>query len=146
MYCKTIILHLIQLCKRRYASALQPVEQAHGLTRNEIDVLLFLSNNPGYDTARDIVELRALSKPPVCKAVDSLPRRGFLAGEQDRHDRRCVHLTLQSAAGQAVQDAQQAQQDFVLQLYQGMTPEEEQALNRALSRLVKNLNDMEAHT
>ena len=140
MYYKTVILHLIQLCKRRYASALQPVEQAHGLTRNEIDVLLFLSNNPGYDTARDIVELRALSK-----SVDTLTRRGFLAGEQDRHDRRCVHLTLQSAAGQAVQDAQQAQQDFVLQLYQGMTPEEEQALNRALSRLVKNLNDMEAH-
>ena len=56
------------------------------------------------------------------------------------------HLTLQSAAGQAVQDAQQAQQDFVLQLYQGMTPEEEQALNQALSRLVKNLKDMEANT
>ena len=143
MYYKTVILHLIQLCKRRYASALQPVEQAHGLTRNEIDVLLFLSNNPGYDTARDIVELRALSKSHVCKSVDSLTRRGFLAGEQAVRAR--AH-GLQSAAGQAVQDAQQAQQDFVLQLYQGMTPEEEQALYQALSRLVKNLKDMEANT
>ena len=73
MYCKTIILHLIQLCKRRYASALQPVEQAHGLTRNEIDVLLFLSNNPGYDTARDIVELRMLQKGNVSAAGDFWP-------------------------------------------------------------------------
>ena len=27
----------------------------YGLTRNELDVLLFLANNQGYDTARDIV-------------------------------------------------------------------------------------------
>ena len=129
-----------------YDRCLEAIRHHYGLSQTEVTIISFLHNNPSRDTARDIVELRALSKSHVCKSVDSLTRRGFLAGEQDRHDRRCVHLTLQSAAGQAVQDAQQAQQDFVLQLYQGMTPEEEQALNRALSRLVKNLNDMEAHT
>ena len=47
----------VRTLKRAYDAALKPVAEAHGLTRNEVDVLLFLANNPGYDTARDIVEL-----------------------------------------------------------------------------------------
>ena len=143
MHGKTALLHLVQLGKRRYAAALRPVEQDYGLTQNEIDVLLFLANNPEYDTARDIVELRGLSKSHVCKSADSLTRRGFLAGKQDRQDRRCVHLALQSAAAQAVRDAQRIQLDFFHRLYQGMTWEEEQALHQALAQLEKNLNEME---
>ena len=77
------LLQLFQLCRRRYAAALHPVERTWGLTRNEIDVILFLSNHPGLDTARDIVALRSLSKSHVCKSVDRLTRRGFLAGAQD---------------------------------------------------------------
>ena len=77
------LLQLFQLCRRRYAAALHPVERTWGLTRNEIDVILFLSNHPGLDTARDIVALRSRSKSHVCKSVDRLTRRGFLAGAQD---------------------------------------------------------------
>ena len=51
----------VRTLKRAYDAALKPVAEAHGLTRNEVDVLLFLANNPGYDTARDIVELRGPS-------------------------------------------------------------------------------------
>lgn len=42
------LLQLFQLCRRRYAAALHPVERTWGLTRNEIDVILFLSNHPGW--------------------------------------------------------------------------------------------------
>ena len=133
--------HLVQLAKRRYADALRPVEQAHGLTRNEIDVLLFLANNPGYDTARDIVELRALTKSHVCKSVDSLVRRGFLAGRQDGRDRRCVRLSILPAAGGAVGEARQAQQHFFQMLYRGIPPQECRAMERMLERLADNLKE-----
>lgn len=73
------LLALFQHFKRGYAAALHPVEQSYQLTRNELDVLLFLSNNPGFDTARDMVEMRGLTKSHVCKSVDALTRRSFLA-------------------------------------------------------------------
>lgn len=80
--------------------------------QNEIDILLFLANNQPYDTSRDIVEYRALSKSHVCKSVDSLLRKGYLKGEQDQRDRRLIHLKLQPEAMPAVREAQQMQQDF----------------------------------
>lgn len=134
-------LQLARLGKRRYAEALRPVEQKYGLTRNEIDVILFLANNPAHDTARDMVEMRSLTKSHVCKSVDSLTRRGFLSGRQDRQDRRCVHLTLLPAAAPAVQDARQAQKRFFQRLTRGSTPAEEQMLEQILERLLHNLKE-----
>ena len=61
----------VRTLKRAYDAALKPVAEAHGLTRNEVDVLLFLANNPGYDTARDIVELRGLTKSHICQSGKS---------------------------------------------------------------------------
>ena len=39
---------------------------------NELSVLLFLANNPALNTARDIVQLRALAKSHVCMSVDAV--------------------------------------------------------------------------
>ena len=46
---------LRSLTKRLYGQRIQPVCEAYGLTRMERDSLLFLANNPAFDTARDIV-------------------------------------------------------------------------------------------
>ncbi len=140
MYDRMDLLHLFQRCKRGYEAALAPVEAAFSLTRNEIDVLLFLSNNPEYDTARDVVELRALSKSHVCKSVDRLTRRGYLSGAQDRRDRRLIHLRILPAAGEAVAAARQAQQDFFLTLYRGVPPEDRRVLERVMRQIAANLS------
>ncbi len=91
-----LLLHSQQL-KKLYYLQLDPVCTAYGLTKNEVDVLLFLANNAPYDTAKDIVELRGLSKSQVCKSVDGLSARGFLSACHDEKDRRCIHLSLTSA-------------------------------------------------
>ena len=44
--------------KKRYDQALDPVAQACGLTRMELDLLLFLHNNPTRNTAAEAVRLR----------------------------------------------------------------------------------------
>ena len=41
----------------------------HGLTRLETDILLFLANNPAYDTAKDIVEVRMIAKSHVSASI-----------------------------------------------------------------------------
>lgn len=72
---------LRSLTKRLYGQRIQPVCEAYGLTRMEMDILLFLANNPAFDTARDIVERKQFTKSHVSASVAELERRGYLRGE-----------------------------------------------------------------
>ena len=65
-----------------------------GVTKPEMDVLLFLYNNPQYDKAADVSELRFLAKSYVSKAVDLLQKRGYLQVQNDEKDRRVMRLKL----------------------------------------------------
>lgn len=47
--------------KTLYSEFVSPVCAKYGLTRIELDILLFLANNTRYDTATDIVEVRFLA-------------------------------------------------------------------------------------
>ena len=55
----------------------------YNLSLIEANIIAFLHNNPGKDTAKDIVELRMLSKGNVSQAVESLIQKSLLqrAGE-----------------------------------------------------------------
>ena len=51
--------------QKGYARLLEPICKKWDLTRNELDVMLFLANNPDYDRAADIVTNRGLAKSHV---------------------------------------------------------------------------------
>ena len=135
------LLALFQHFKRGYAAALHPVEQSYQLTRNELDVLLFLSNNPGFATARDMVEMRGLTKSHVCKSVDALTRRSFLAARRDPQDRRVLRLSLLPASTLAVSAAQEAQRAFFQRVFQGVTEEERGVMDRLTRHLLAQLRE-----
>lgn len=63
-----------------------------------------MGNNPGLDTARDIVELRMLPKSNVSVAVESLIQRGLLCRRRDTADRRRIHLSLTNSAAPLLED------------------------------------------
>lgn len=69
---------------RLYDKMLKKVCTEHDLTVIEADIISFLQNNPGKDTAADIVELRMLSKGAVSKAVESLIQKSLLEREPVR--------------------------------------------------------------
>ena len=59
------LLDLRQALMRAYDHCLTPVQEASGLNRTELDVLLFLGSNPGCDTAAQIVQLRMMTKSHI---------------------------------------------------------------------------------
>ena len=63
--------------QKGYARLLEPICKKWELTRNELDVMLFLANNPDYDRAVDIVNHRGLAKSHVSMSVTSLENRGL---------------------------------------------------------------------
>ena len=124
--------------KRRYVHEMAPVLEKYQLTGMEADVILFLTNNPGYDTASDMVQLCQLTKSHVSKAVEHLTEMGYVAQERDARNRRRVHLRLQEAALPVGRDGQAAQARFLDALTRGLTEEDKVAMCRMLETIAHN--------
>ena len=87
-----------------YDNMLKGVCQQYQLSLIEANIISFLYNNPGKDTAGDIVELRMLAKGNVSQAVEALIRKSLLQRRQDNADRRKIHLSLLPAADPITRD------------------------------------------
>lgn len=127
--------------RRLYDKKISGMAKRYGLTPAEVNVLLFLANNPEYDTAKDISELHLLPKSCVSKAVDSLIRQGFLVSREDERDRRILHLSILPAAAGVVRDAQDSQQEFLSCAFRSFTEEERQTLDHLMLKLTENIRE-----
>ena len=127
--------------KRAYAAALGQVMADWALTRSEVDLLLFLHNHPGRNTAAALVGLRGMAKSQVCASVEQLTARGLLRQSRDEEDRRRVRLWLTEAAAEPVRQAKQAQDAFLSGLFRGLTAEDRENLLSLLARIGENLTE-----
>lgn len=123
---------------RFYERQFTPLLERTGLTMREVHVLLFLANNPGYDTARDVAEYRGLVKSQVSQAVDLLAVQGLLRRTPDGGDRRVVHLAITEAGAPLAREAQAIQASCGRRLLKNLTPEEEAQFRRLLETVLEN--------
>lgn len=110
--------------KKLYSACIEPVCKSHRLTRTELDILLFLANNPMYDTAADIVNIRLLAKSHVSSSINSLEKHGLLTKSTEPKDKRIIHLSLTSKSKEPVSAGQKAQKKFFSILCGGMSKED----------------------
>ena len=134
---------MMSKAQKGYARLLEPICKKWDLTRNELDVLLFLANNPAYDRAVDIVNNRGLSKSHVSLSINSLESRGLLLREVDPEDRRTVHLKLTEEAKPMIEDGQMAQKRFFDHLHQGVTQEQMDLITDFVRKVNENLKNIE---
>ena len=125
-----------------YAQMLVPARKAFGLTQVELDILLFLANNPEYDTASDIVAIRHLAKSNVSVGIRSLEAKGLIHRRADGRDRRVDHLELTAAAQAPVELGQEGQQRFKALLFQGFSAEDRAELERLMGRIQQNISQV----
>ena len=123
-----------------YTSLFTPLLERRGLTQLEMDILLFLANNPAYDTARDIVEKRHLAKSHVSVGIDALAGRGLLERRLRDGNRKTIHLHLTEQAAPIVEEGRAVQAAYGELLLAGFTGEEKEELFRLLERIGKNVD------
>lgn len=128
-----------------YERMVMPVCKAHGLTYMEFTVLMFLANNPQYDTAAQIVKIRQLSKSHVSLSLKGLQRRKLVEGHYFPGNQKTLHLRLTEAAATIVQQGTAAQKEFGAKLIRGFTPEEVQLLQSLIGRIHENMKLEEAN-
>ena len=129
--------------QKGYARLMDPICKKWELTRNELDVLLFLANNPEFDRAVDIVNNRGLSKSHVSSSINSLESRGLLIRTEDPNDRRTVHLMLTDASREITAQGQMAQRRFFSYLHQGVTQEQIQLMVEFAQRVSENIKNID---
>lgn len=120
----TDFLSSIRQITRLHEAMLRDLCERYHLTLSEAAILSFLHNNPGKDTAADIVELRGLKKSNVSPAVESLYQKNLITRRQDRTDRRRIHLTLTRHACPIAEDVEQINRDLRKIIFLGLTPAE----------------------
>lgn len=129
------------LLKGLYDRMLDPVAQRRQLTRMELDLLLFLHNNPAHNTAAEAARLRQWTKSHVSAAVHALKARGLLAARHPDGNRKTLRLTPLPAAQPILQEGREAQRTFFQSMRRGFTPEEERTLESISEKIARNVRD-----
>ena len=123
----------MHLLKRLYDQTMEPVCEEFKLTRMELDILLFLANNKEFDTARDIIERRRLTKSHVSVSLRLLEKKYFPG------NRKTVHLALLPASSPAVAAGQDAQQRFYDLIFRGFRDDERVRMGEGFSKIAANI-------
>lgn len=134
----SVLLTRSQGIEKLYQALCAPLLARYALTQTEADILLFLANNPAFDTARDMVEKRRLAKSHISASVEALASRGLVERWYQSGNRKTIHLRLTPASAPIVEEGRRAQRRFGALLLNGFTPEETAHLAAMLERMAQN--------
>ena len=125
-----------------YNDACKPLCKELKLPQTAFDILMFLANNPQYQTARDIVKVRNIKANLVSINVDKLVKEGYLRREAIEGDRRKTKLICTTKAQPVIKEGQKLQQEFVDKLFKNTTKEDKEVLIHVMQTMDKNLDDI----
>lgn len=126
-----------------YERTVMPVCRQFGLTYMEFTVLMFLHNNPQYDTAAQIVKIRRLTKSHVSISLKGLQERGLVKGEYFPGNQKTLHLSVTDTAKPVVEAGLAAQRAFGTKLARGFTAEELTQFRKLIEKLNENIKQEE---
>lgn len=137
------LIRLTHQMNKTYNHLCIDVMKTYRITRCELDILMFLYNNPDLDTAKDIVEKRGIVKSQASMGIDRLIRRGYLETKRDLQDKRKYHLYLLKDATAIIEDGLKMQQHFNQLLFNNISDNDKQKLYDILEQVYVNLKEDE---
>lgn len=126
---------------KQYQSLLSAIADKHALTSVEVEILLFLSNNPGYNRAIDIVSYRKIAKSFVSKALELLQAKKLIILTQDPKDKRSNLISLTEKALPITKDAKTGQNEFYADIFKNLSYDDEINLKRIMQLINLNLKE-----
>ena len=120
-----------------YESFCTPLCKKYQLNQSDLDLILFIANNPMYNTAKDVCEIRGIKKGIVSVTTERLVQSGYLIRKNDIHDRRIQRLCLTEKCQPIIADGREMQPHFFTSITAGLT-DEELKLYQELSEKIRN--------
>ena len=123
-----------------YSVMCKPLCQEIKLPQTAFDILMFLSNNPQYKTARDIVKVRKIKANLVSINVDKLVKEGYLERKEVAEDRRKTELVSTSKADFIIEKGRLVQKTFKDLLFNNMDDSVKEILFKGMEIMEDNLD------
>lgn len=115
----------------------------HQMNQNSYDLILFLSNNPTLNTAKDICEIRGVKKGIISVTIDRLVSEGYLLRENDPNDRRIQRLFLTKKSDPIVADGRLMQKQYFAAITAGLSEEELDLFETVTKKMKQNIIKLE---
>ncbi|MGN0430321.1 MAG: MarR family winged helix-turn-helix transcriptional regulator [Acetatifactor sp.] len=125
-----------------YSERCKPLCREIQMPQTAFDILMFLANNPEYNTARDIVEIRGLKANLVSINIEKLVKEGFLERMPDAKDRRKNVLICTENAKSIIEKGRQLQIGFFGNLFDGIDKESRRQFFGVIEKLRTNLDNI----
>lgn len=124
---------------RAYVSYCKSICKQYDINQTEFDILMFFGNNPEYDCAKDIVDVRKIKANLVSVNVDKLVNDGYLERKLMMDDRRKYRLVLTKQGKALVKKGKQIQDSFVELLFDSVSEKDRKAFSKVLELIDNNL-------
>lgn len=121
----------------------KPLCRELGVPQTALDILMFLADNPEFDTAKNIVEVRYFKANLVSVNVESLVREGYLKREKYPGDRRKTRLVCTEKAKPIIERGRQLRDRFVEELFQNVDERQKAEFFQVLGMMEANLKAMQ---
>ena len=127
---------------RVYNTMMQPLCEELDLPVAAVDILLFLANNEGYDTARDICRCRGMKPGIVSFHVEKLVTEGFLERQSVPGDRRKTRLVCTEKAAPVLERGRARQELFGRNMAEGLGEEDLAHLRKCMAVFERNIEQI----
>jgi DNA-binding MarR family transcriptional regulator len=134
---------LLVQARRALRQALAARLESRGVGPREAAALVELARRPA-STPGELAQELALDAPATSRLVAELQRRALVEALPDRRDRRRTRLVLTERGRTSAAELSSASEALEAEAAEGLSPEELEALRRALSRVAENLRSAAA--
>ena len=129
-----------------YHAVIAPLCEKTQLPPAAVDILLFLANNPGHDTAAAVCRMRGLKPGIVSFHVDRLVTEGYLLRQGVPGDRRKTMLLCTEKAAPIIAQGRVLQHSFAEQLASGLSEEDLEHFRRCIAAFDRNIERIRTET
>ena len=127
---------------RYYEMKVSGVCEKYQLRQLEYDILMFIYNNPEYNTAADIVRIRKSTKSHVSISLKVLEDRGFIERRVDKDNKKHVTIHLLQLANEVIEDGIWVQKEFAQDMFEGLSEEEIKVFMSVFQKVYDNAERM----
>lgn len=137
-----INIEFMQKLNLAYNAMCKPLCQKVKLPQTAFDILMFFGNNPEYQTARDVVEIRKIKANLVSVNVEKLVHEGYLKRREAPDDRRKTLLSCTEKAGPIIAQGRSIQKQFRDSLLEGTDEQSKELFFHMLHVMEKNMDEI----
>ena len=122
-----------------YKQLCQSVCDDAGILQGELNVLLFLANNPDKNTAMDIYKHAGMKQSILSTRIEKMVKEGYLVREPIPGDRRKIKLVCTEKAEPVIRIGRETQKRFMELLTDGIPKDDLSVCARVMKLMEQNL-------